>query len=197
MLDAFPSGTLEEGQESDAGQALSTILKPDVGVKSTARKTVDGVPIVQVVTGDRLEWCVRPDGKILVDCKLGTVAVDPSTDAQNLDVSIGLADVLFSGGRLQVGIENTSDQPFTFTGGIQVRRGDGSDSIFRPRQSMMSEGGQAVPAALDADLTLEAGGSLFIALQSDEPWTAAHDLQLAWDGGSIDLDVGDIDWLVR
>ena len=197
MLDAFPSGSLGDAQESDAGQALGQILQPGVDVKSTATKTVDGVRIAQVVMGDRLEWCVRPDGKILADCKLGSVEVTPHTDAKALDVSIGLADVLYDGGRLQVGIQNTSDQPFTFGGGITIHKADGSDSLFHPRQSMMSQDGKPVPAPLDDDLTLEAGGSLFLAFESDQPWPAGNDLTLTWNDGRIDLNVGSVDWFVR
>lgn len=194
MMAAFPEGTIPADQVEGTRDALEQILRPGVGVTEVADPVdVTGVPIVRVTTGDDIDWCVRPDGRILPRCRVGEVTVDLATDAQ-FDAVLARADLPLEGpAQLTLGLESTVPEPVPLRG-LTLEAADGEPFDADLVQAVNVVGNQ--PSPVDPDNpTLAAGSTLYLTWITDED-LSDRDLVLLWEDGEAQLDLGRVRWFV-
>lgn len=194
MMDAFVDGSVPPEQTEATVNALQQILRPGVGVTSVEEPVeVVGVPVVRVTTDDGIDWCVRPDGGVLPRCRVGEVLIDASTDAP-ADVVLSRADIPFEGPtQLTLAIESTVIDPVPLRS-LELRAQDGEPLDAELVQAVNVIGGQ--PSPVDPENpTLAAGSTLYLTWITDED-LSDRDLELVFEDGRIDLDLGRVRWFV-
>lgn len=195
LLAAFPAGTVPADQRESAEATLSRILSPGVGVAEVSPPTdVAGTPVVRVVTGDGRHWCVRPDGGVLPGCRVGSIEVDTTTDAPIETVMAEVALLLDRPTQLDLGLASRDGQPRTLTG-LQLQAADGGELRAELVQAVSVTAMQATPVDPSAP-QLEPGATLYLTWLLDET-PSGRELELAWDGGEITLEMAGARWLVR
>jgi hypothetical protein len=194
MMDAFAEGTIPAEQVDGTRNALQQILRPGVGVAEVSDpQDVVGVPIVRVTTEDRIDWCVRPDGRILPRCRVGEVAVDLTTDAP-FGAVLTRADIPLEGPtQLTLALESTVQEPVRLRG-LQLEAADGERFDAELVQAVNVVGSQ--PSEVDPENpTLAAGSTLYLTWLTDED-LSGRDLLLTWEDGEATLDLRRVDWFV-
>lgn len=194
MMDAFVDGSVPAEQTEATVSALRQILRPGVAVASVDEPVdVVGVPVVRVTTEDGIDWCVRPDGGVLPRCRIGEVTIDASTDAP-ADVVLARADIPFEGPtQLTLAIESTVVDPVPLRS-LELRAQDGEPFSAELVQAVNVVGGQ--PSPVDPENpTLAAGSTLYLTWITEED-LSDRDLELVFEDGRIDLDLGRVRWFV-
>ncbi len=195
MLRAFPDGSVPAEQADATRSALGRILVPGVEIVEVSEPVdVAGVPVVRVVTGDRISWCVRPDGGVLPQCRVGEVEIEASGDPR-FTADIAQVDLPLDGQpQMALGLTLVGDEAVTLEG-LALVDAAGDPVPARLAQVALVRGGQGEPADPEAP-TVEPGTQLFLGWLLDvDP--SDLDLRLTWDGGSLDLDLHRTRWFVR
>lgn len=190
LLAALAPGSIADDQLAQAEQDLHQILRPEVQVVGTQELELDGRTITQVQTSDQLVWCVDDNGTLYVRCRVGEAPVEIVAGDTPVRGTLSQADVFPDRVELIVGLQATGDQPLTL-GGVELQgAGDGVELV----QTVGSVGGQL--AAVDVEqFELRQDNELFLAWSGPRDALLGRDLTLQWDGGSVGLEVGTVDYL--
>lgn len=198
VMDLVVPGSIAQGQEQAVAAALQQVLADrGVTVVDAATVRVDDVPVAHVQTSDGLAWCVRPDGMLLLGCRLGEVVLEPRPGNLPLQALFAAGDLYVDGAQLAV-VLTTTGGTFTFDGSFQVVA-DGDGPIPDLLEVAYVTAGQTRTAP-QSDVELGADRALLFRLGAstadarDE--LLADGLRLTWDGGALPIVVGEPTWFL-
>ncbi|MDX1619578.1 MAG: hypothetical protein R3320_01210 [Nitriliruptorales bacterium] len=191
LLAALAPGSIPDDQLEQAERDLGQLLQPQVEIVGSRELEVAGETLTEVRTSDRLTWCVEPDGTLYVRCRLGGAQVEVDAGDLPLEVTLSQADIYPENVELVMGVTGTSSDPFNFEGDIELEgAGDGVELA----ETLASTQGQIRPIdPTQFDLTDQR--TMFFVWRGPRDAIVDRTLTVTWDGGSIELDVGEADLL--
>ena len=181
--------------EGDVRSSFETILgREDVQVGATFEHDVDGVRILEIDTSDGIRWCVRPDGHLLLQCRVGIAPVD--VDTAGTPVTVHRAEVDVFPEEKQLRIQLRTEEEFTFEGRLTLEEGDGDPApVIQVQGALASQGAQV--AELGANTEIVPGTTLLLAWLTDVGASLGEDLTLAFGNGTFDVTVQPTEYFVR
>lgn len=201
VADRIVPGSL--GQEIEREQleaGVERLLQEPFEVEESTRHEVRGTRIVRVAVarpqgGQPLEWCVLPDGSLLLGCRVATVDLVGEVDS---DAPVGLD---FSAMDIQASYVQMATV-LTTPGEEEVPLGDDvrlQGDSFELANAAYLLGGQQVPAD-PADLQVRPGAGLLLLWRAEDvedfsPYTEGP-FTLRWSDGSVRLTVDDVTWFI-
>lgn len=194
-LELVADGSVPPEIADDVRGSFETIFaRDDVEVRATVDHEIDGVPIVEVDTSDGIRWCVRPDGYILLQCRVG---IAPATvDTGDTPVTVHRAEVDVFPEEQQLRVQLRAEEPFTFEGLLTLEEADGSPAPVLQIQGAVASQGEQV-AQVGRDTELVPGTTLLLAWVTDVGSSLQRDLVLAFDNGAFDVQVEETEYFVR
>lgn len=181
--------------EGDVRSSFETILaREDVEVGATFEHDVDGVRILEVDTSDGIRWCVRPDGRLLLQCRVGIAPVD--VDTGDTPVTVHRAEVDVFPEEKQLRIQLRTEEEFTFEGRLTLEEGDGDPApVIQVQGTLASQGAQV--AEIGANTEIVPGTTLLLAWLTDVGASLGENLRLAFGNGAFDVTVQPTEYFVR
>lgn len=184
-------------QQLEAG--LARILQEPFEVESTETFTVRGTRIVRVSVArpqgaQPLDWCVLPDGGLLIGCRLATAELQGQVQDAPIEVSFSAMDLQPSTVLLAVVLGTTEEEPVPLGDDIRLH----GDS-FELTSTSYVLGGQQVPAD-PQDLQVRPGAGLQLVFQAQDvedltPYTEGP-FTLRWGEGSVRFEIGEVTWFI-
>lgn len=188
----IPRAQLEEG--------IGRLLEEPFEVESTSTHEIRDTRVVRIALvrpqgAQPLEWCVLPDGGLLLGCRAATVELSGEVEA---DAPIGLdfsaLDIQATSVQLALVLTASGEEEVPLGGDIRLR----GDS-FELANAAYLLGGQQVPADPEA-LSVRPGAGLLLLWSADQVEDATvyteGPFTLAWRDGSVELTVDDVTWFV-
>lgn len=181
--------------EGDVRSSFENILgREDVQVGATFEHDVDGVRILEVDTSDGIRWCVRPDGHLLLQCRVGIAPVD--VDTAGTPVTVHRAEVDVFPEEKQLRIQLRTEEEFTFEGRLTLEEGDGDPApVIQVQGTLASQGAQV--AEVGANTEIVPGTTLLLAWLTDVGASLGEELTLAFGNGTFDVTVQPTEYFVR
>lgn len=204
VADRIVPGSLGQQVEREQLEAgLGRILQEPFEVEDVSSGVVRGTQVVRVAVarpqgGQPLEWCVLPDGGLLLGCRAATVEMSGEVQGDTpVTVDFAGMDVLVDGAQLAVVLTTSGQDEVPLDGDLRLQGGD----FELANTAYLLGGGQQVPADRQ-DLRIRPGAGLLLLWRSDDvedldATTAdAAPYTLTWGSGSVQLNVEDITWFV-
>lgn len=199
-LEAVAPGSVGRGQTRNLAAALERVLAAeDVTVEDQSVVHVSGVAVARIRTSDGLAWCVRPDGHLLLGCRLGELPVTAEVRALPLQVPFAAGDLYDDQAEVAV-LLTSSGGTVTLPGRLRVTTPEGGPAPAELVETSYIRGGQAQPAP-EVDVQLPPDRGLLVRLRASSP--AARDallrtdLVLRWQEGAVTLITGRPEWFLR
>lgn len=189
-------GSVPEAIREDVHTSLTGLLDGEVEVVDTVSHDVDGVTIEEVDTNDGIRWCVRPDRRILLQCRVGLAEVEVDTGDVPLDVVEAEVDVFPEEHQLRLQLRPAGDDPVQFPGLLTLFGEDGDPAPLIQTQAVIANQGEIV-SQVGRDAAALPGTTLLLGWVTDIGEDLDQRLQLRWDEGAVDLEVGETTWFVR
>lgn len=200
VADRIVPGSL--GQEVPREQleaGLSGLLQGPFEVERTSTHRIRGIEVARVVVarpqgGQPIEWCVLPDGGLLLGCRLGgaELSAEVTGDAP-IDVDFAGVDVLADDVQLAVVLVATGDEEVPLG---EVRLEGGDHSLANTTYLL---GGQQVPAEPD-DLRVRPGAGLLLVWVAEGVEDVTEHVEgpftVTWADGEIELTLNEMQWYV-
>lgn len=140
-----------------------------------------------------INWCVLPNGRIVVECQLAEIPVTLEDLPEGLSQEFTSGVVLPDQVQLTVGVTYGGEGVFTMAGTPEVVTQDGSPSGLEVAAAGYALGGQTAPAPA-SDIEIQPGVALRVLLRGSDPeiarQLAGQQLQLRWDDGAMTVRVG-------
>lgn len=181
-------------------QGIGRLLQEPFEVEDTSTHEIRDTRIVRVALtrpqGQQpLEWCVLPDGSLLLGCRVATIELSGDVQA---DAPIGLdfsaLDIQATNAQLALVLTTSGEEEVPLGDDVRLR----GDS-FELANAAYLLGGQQVPAD-PASLNVRPGAGLLLLWRADqvEDATAYSEgpFTLAWRDGSVELNVDEVTWFV-
>lgn len=199
-LEAVAPGSVGPGQIRSLAAALEQVLgAEDVTVEDRSVVRVAGVVLARIRTSDGLAWCVRPDGRLLLGCRLGELSMSAEVGDLPLRVPFAAGDLYDDQAEVAVLLASAGGT-VTLSGRLRVTTADGGPAPAELVETSYIRGGQARPAP-EADVQLPPDRGLLVRLRASSP--AARDallrtdLVLRWEEGAVTLITGQPEWFLR
>ncbi|MDX1657976.1 MAG: hypothetical protein R3343_04075 [Nitriliruptorales bacterium] len=192
LLAALAPGSIPEEQLAQAERDLEQLLRPEIEVVNTRELQFEGKEFTEVTTRDRLIWCVDGSGTLYVQCRLGQATVDVFPGDQPLEATVSRVDVFPDRVELVVGLTATGGETVTFGEGVELQGTDAAEDAVQLVQTVATVGGQLAAVQL-SQYQLSEQGTLFLVWRGPQDAIVGRTLTVAWDGGSIELDVAEAD----
>ena len=194
-VELVAEGSVPPEIEGDVEASFERILGRDaVEVGATFEHEIDGVPIIEIDTSDGIRWCIRPDGRILLQCRVGIAPVD--VDTGDTPITVHRAEVDVFPEEKQLRIQLRTDEEFTFEGRLTLEEGGGTPAPVIQVQGILASQGEQV-AEVGADTRIVPGTTLLLAWLTEVDASLGDDLQLAFGNGSFDVTVQPTEYFVR
>lgn len=184
-------------QQLEAG--LGRILQEPFEVESSETFTVRGTRIVRISVARPqgaapLDWCVLPDGGLLIGCRLATAELQGEVQDVPVEVSFSAMDLQPSTVLLAVVLATTEEEPVPLGDDIRLQ----GDS-FELTSTSYVLGGQQVPAD-PQDLQVRPGAGLQLVFQAQDvedlmPYTEGP-FTLTWGDGSVRFEIAEVTWFI-
>ena len=184
-------------QQLEAG--LAQLLQEPFEVESSETFTVQGTEVVRVSVARPqgaapLEWCVLPDGGLLIGCRLATAELQGEVQGTPVEVSFSAMDLQPSTVLLAVVLATTEEEPVPLGEDVRLQ----GDS-FELASTAYVLGGQQVPAD-PQDLQVRPGAGLQLVFEAQDvqdltPYTEGP-FTLTWGDGSIRFEIGEVTWFI-
>ena len=178
---------------------LARILQEPFEVESSETFTVQGTRIVRISVARPqgaapLDWCLLPDGGLLIGCRLATVELQAQVQDVPIEVSFSAMDIQPSTVLVAVVLTTTEEEPVPLGGDIRLQ----GDSFELTNTSYVL-GGQQVPAD-PQDLQVRPGAGLQLVFQAQDVEDLTPYLEgpftLTWGDGSIRFEIGEVTWFI-
>lgn len=194
-LDLVAEGSIPPEIADDVRGSFETILaRTGIEVGATFEHDVDGVRIIEVDTSDGIRWCVRPDGHLLLQCRVGIAPVEVDTGDTPITVHRAEMDVFPE--EQQLRIQLRTEEEFTFEGLLSLRHADGEPAeVIQVQGALASQGEQVADVGRDTQIV--PGTTLLMAWVTDVGASLGTDLVLAFGNGSFDVIVQPTQYFVR
>lgn len=185
-------------EQLEAG--IGTLLQEPFEVEDTSTHRIRGTQLVRVALtrqqgGQPLEWCLLPDGSLLLGCRVATVELSAEVDG---DVPVGVdfsaMDIQASNVQLAVVLTTSGEDEVPLSDDVRLH----GDS-FEQANAAYLLGGQQVPAD-PQDLRVRPGAGLLLVYRADQiedvdTYTDGS-FTLRWSDGAVQLAVEDITWFI-
>lgn len=177
---------------------LRRILQEPFRVESTETFTVQDTRVVRVSVarpqGRPLDWCVLPDGGLLIGCRLAIVDLQGEVEGAPVEVSFSAMDLLPDSALVAVVLTTTQEEPVSLGDDIRLH----GDSFELANASYVL-GGQQVPAD-PQDLQIRPGAGLQLVFQAQDIEDLSRYTEgpftLNWGEGSVTLEVSEVTWFL-
>jgi hypothetical protein len=189
-------GSVPDAIRDEVHTSLTGLLDGEVEVRDTFTHEVDGVTIEEVDTSDGIRWCVRPDRRILLQCRVGLAEITVDTGDVPLEVVQAEVDVFPEEHQLRLQLRPAGDDPVQFPGLLTLYGEDGDPAPLIQTQAVIANQGEIVSQA-GRDTAALPGTTLLLGWVTDIGEDLDQALQLRWDEGAIDLEVAETTWYVR
>lgn len=194
-LELVAEGSIPPEIADDVRGSFETILgREGIEVGATFDHEIDGVRIIEVDTSDGVRWCVRPDGRLLLQCRVGIAPV--TVDTGDTPVTVHRAEVDVFPEEQQLRVQLRSESPFTFGGLITLEETDGAPAPVLQIQGAVASQGERV-ADVGRDTELVPGTTLLMAWVTNVGSSLERELSLAFGDGAFELRVEPTEYFVR
>lgn len=194
-LELVAEGSIPPEIADDVRGSFEAILaRTGIEVGATFEHEIDGVTILEVDTSDGVRWCVRPDGHLLLQCRVGIAPVEVDTGDTPITVHRAEMDVFPE--EQQLRIQLRTEEEFTFEGLLSLRHGDGEPAEVIQIQGALASQGEQV-ADVGRDTQIVPGTTLLMAWVTEVGASLGDDLVLAFGNGSFDVTVQPTEYFVR
>lgn len=194
-LDLVAEGSVPPALEGDLRASFETILaRPDIQERATLEHDIDGVRIIEVDTSDGVRWCIRPDGGLLIQCRVGIAPVE--VDTGDTPVTVHRAEVDVFPEEQQLRIQLRTEEEFTFEGLLSLRHASGEPAEVLQVQGALASQGEQV-ADVGRDTVIVPGTTLLLAWVTDVDATLPDDLLLDFANGPFDLTIQPTEYFVH
>lgn len=193
-LELVASGSIPPEIEDDVRGSFETILaRTGIEVGATFEHGIDGVPIIEIDTSDGIRWCVRPDGRLLLQCRVGLAPVE--VDTTGTPVTVHRAEVDVFPEEQQLRIQLRTEEEFTFEGRLTLRDGDSPAEVVQIQGAVASQGEQV--AEVGTDTLVVPGTTVLLAWITDVGASLGEDLTLEFGNGAFAVTVKPTEYFVR
>lgn len=194
-LDLVAEGSIPREIADDVRGSFETILaRTGIEVGATFEHDIDGVPIIEIDTSDGVRWCVRPDGHLLLQCRVGVAQVE--VDTGDTPVTVHRAEMDVFPEEQQLRIQLRTEEEFTFEGLLSLRHADGEPAQVIQIQGALASQGEQV-ADVGRDTQIVPGTTLLMAWVTEVGASLGDDLELAFGNGSFEVTVQPTEYFVR
>lgn len=160
VADRIVPGSL--GQEIPREQletGIGQLLQEPFEVEDTSTHEVRGTRLVRVALtrpqgGQPLEWCVLPDGRLLLGCRVATVELSGEVEGADIGLDFSAMDIQASSVQLAVVLTTSGEEEVPIDGDVRLQGGG-----FELVNAAYVLGGQQVPADPE-DLRVRPGAGL-------------------------------------
>lgn len=198
VVDRLVEGSL--GQDVPQQQltgAIGQVLNQPLQIESSEAVTVRGSSLVRIQT-PQVNWCVTGDQRILLGCRVATAQLQGSPQGAPVQLAFATVDVLATRVNLSAVLTAAGQQPVTLGSEVTLDQpSGGADLAFAGAFNLT--GGQRVPVQA-GQLTVQPQAGLQLTFESDDvddvEATLRGPFRVNWDGGGIDLRVGEVTWFI-
>jgi hypothetical protein len=194
-IDLTVPGSIPDDLREDVRASLAAVLDGDATVARTLTHEVEGVTITEVDTDDGLRWCVLPDERILIQCRLGVAEVAVDTGDLGLEVDDAAVDLFPDEYQLRLRLRPAGETAVELPGLLTLYEVGGDPAPFLQTQAAVVEDGQVVDQ-VGRDTPAAPGRTLSFIWVSYEQDSLDADLELRWDEGALPVDIQDPEWWV-
>lgn len=194
-LDLVAEGSIPPEISDDVRGSFETILaRPDVDVRATFEHDIDGVAIIEVDTSDGVRWCVRPDGQLLLQCRVGLAMVE--VDTGDTPITVHRAEVDVFPEEQQLRVQLRTEEEFVFEGLLTLVEGNGDPApVIQVQGALASQGEQVADVGRDTQIV--PGTTLLLAWITDIDESLGEELVLEFGNGSFPIEVQDTEYFVH
>ncbi|HEX9889986.1 MAG TPA: hypothetical protein VGA69_10945 [Nitriliruptorales bacterium] len=157
LLESLPGVTRDQ-----VVQVFGAAFQGGVGIASQRTLSADGQRLTEIVTDNGLRLCERPDGRVLINCRVGQILYEPSGGPDGVTVDFAGAELLPGEAHVQL-----------------VLVGSGPESVMLPRGFSLSASGEPLDATvevsqlgqlgvgppIEGDVEIPPGGAVLLSLR--------------------------------
>ena len=197
LVERIVPGSLRPDESDDLEARVQAVLEQGGAVVDARPVTVRGVDLAQVETDDGITWCVRPDERIVLFCRVAVAEVTAGGGDAPLELRYGAIDVYPGRAELVVVLSTTGEESYQVEGRIQLWRGDEPADLERRTLALVAQGQEF--EVDETDVRVDPGYGLLLVYTGDAAAAdtiAPGDLELRWGNGQVPLRVTEPNWFV-